>query len=365
MNCAYATMPNAEQGENDILKEIITDEVVQKTVLPKLLRAVSHWKPRLDDAQEIANPLHLWILPWLPHINNDSTLGTLLDDARRSLKKTVSFLSKSVSDDVQFVRSCIATLGPWKRLFQESVFEVASTSISPRLARSLARVQVSIVAAKQEWDLLRVLFDCYEAGLMSRDDFLCLIEGEVLPSWANALYCASKQKWDLNAFKEFYVAWKRFFFIQSAPGPQLALRSDTMVCRYFYGGLKMIQAMAESNEEVLGSLAPPHPADCNYRISFMRRSKEERGPETDRHGAVSAKVRGVGRMEASFQEVVEEFANQHDVAFVPKTGSGATKDGKPVFLFGNHPVFMEKNVLFAKRGSSWQPISLEHLLQSC
>ncbi len=81
---------------------------------------------------------------------------------------------------------------------------------------------------------------------------------------------------------------------------------------------------------------------------------------------VQQKMNGGGRTAAaSFQEVVEAFANQHDISFYPKTGSNSTKDGKPVFMFGNHPVILDKDVLFALRGSAWQPISLEHLAQSC
>ena len=80
LNSAYKSFPGAEAEENDILKESFTDEVVQHAVLPKLLRAVSHWRPKFDDTQQIVNPLHLWILPWLPHMSNNSMLGTLLGD---------------------------------------------------------------------------------------------------------------------------------------------------------------------------------------------------------------------------------------------------------------------------------------------
>ena len=79
VSSAYKSFPGAEQEEYDILKESITEEVVQNAVLPKLLRAVSHWRPKfvdvVDAEQQIANTLHLWILPWMPHINNDSMLG--------------------------------------------------------------------------------------------------------------------------------------------------------------------------------------------------------------------------------------------------------------------------------------------------
>ena len=76
-------------------------------------------------------------------------------------------------------------------------------------------------------------------------------------------------------------------------------------------------------------------------------------------GKPTATTRGAS--EKTFREVVEAFADRHDICFRPKSGSGATKDGKPVFLFGDHPVYFDRNVVFALRGSAWRPISLEHL----
>mmetsp|Transcript_18866 Transcript_18866/g.34126 ORF Transcript_18866/g.34126 Transcript_18866/m.34126 type:complete len:236 (-) Transcript_18866:74-781(-) len=235
-----------------------------------------------------------------------------------------------------------------------------------------------MLPADQDWEHLHVLFEYFEEGLMSSDDFVSLIEGEVLPAWSNALHCALKQKdHDLNDIRGFYIAWKGQFFDQPTkshsknPSPQSTLRSDSMACRYFFGGLKMIQAALESNEALLDSLRPPHPTDCNYRISLMHRSKERKPQNAEKSSAVNVRVqrnlRGNGKMAvaASFQEVVEAFANQHDIPFHPKSGSKSMKDGKPVFMFGEHPIYIDKNVLFALRGSAWRPISLEHLAQAC
>jgi hypothetical protein len=73
---------------------------------------------------------------------------------------------------------------------------------------------------------------------------------------------------------------------------------------------------------------------------------------------------GCYRAEASFQSVVEAFANQNNIAFYPKTGSNSMIDGKPVYLFGSHQIYVDKNVLYTLRESKWQPIALEQLL-SC
>ena len=89
------------------------------------------------------------------------------------------------------------------------------------------------------WDLVHLLFDCFDDGLMSRDDFLALVEGEVLPAWAHGLHEVLTQKeQDVTAARELYAAWRRCLLgplgeIDGAAlrKPQLFLRSDAMVCR--------------------------------------------------------------------------------------------------------------------------------------
>ena len=141
-----------------------------------------------------------------------------------------------------------------------------------------------------------------------------------------------------------------------------------MVCRQFYGGLEMVRVAAESDRARHGLLTPPNPNDCNYRIALMHRSEAEK-----KHVQAPLKVGSSHHSQrrtqennrvASFAEVVGDFARQQDISFYPKVGPNATKDGKKVFMFGNHPVYMDKNVLFTLRGATWQPISLEHLAQA-
>ena len=45
----------------------------------------------------------------------------------------------------------------------------------------------------------------------------------------------------------------------------------------------------------------------------------------------------------------------------PRLGANATKDGKPIFLFGDIPVYFDSNVIFALRDSQWRPLSLDQL----
>ncbi|KAL3771905.1 hypothetical protein ACHAWO_010432 [Cyclotella atomus] len=366
-----------QHEENQILKESLNEEIILKAIYPKLQRFVSHLKPKLNSDGKVINPMHLWILPWLPHFGCD-VLGTILDEVRRKLKSTLSLIGKSEQNGLEYYTCCMCTLEPWTKLLEsKAIFAITSDAVTPKFARSLSRINISLDATEQNWSAVLMLFQYFGQGLMSVDDLVSLIEGEVLPAWANTLYFALKKNSfrSMNEVKEFYVAWKSKLLLSAVDGTlskaSLTLRQESMICRYFFGGLEMIDAALDSNDDVFDSLHPPNQADCNYRITLMHRSKAkvaEAAIHNDERmvgNMRAARSREANSKSASFQEVVAEFAKQHDIEFFPKTGSNSTKDGKPVFMLGNHPVYFDSNVIFALRGSSWQPISLEHLAQSC
>jgi tuftelin-interacting protein 11 len=66
--------------------------------------------------------------------------------------------------------------------------------------------------------------------------------------------------------------------------------------------------------------------------------------------------------ELSFKDLVEAFAAQHDLAFVPK--AGRTHEGLQVWGFGAVSVVLDlhKQMLHAQIGDRWMPVSLEMLL---
>jgi hypothetical protein len=147
---------------------------------------------------------------------------------------------------------------------------------------------------------------------MSSDDLISLIEGEVLPAWANTLYFELKKKTfhSMNDVKEFYTSWK-LHLMASMDGRKISsaskvLRSESIICRYFFGGLEMIEAALDSNVDLLDRLHPPNPANCNYRITLIHRAKAAAAAgckETTVSAAVPVVHEGANKS-ASFQEVV-------------------------------------------------------------
>ena len=66
----------------------------------------------------------------------------------------------------------------------------------------------------------------------------------------------------------------------------------------------------------------------------------------------------------TFREVVEEFAREKDISFRPRLGSNATMNGKQVFLFGDSPIYLESNVVYALKAGEWLPTALDKLVSS-
>jgi hypothetical protein len=124
----------------------------------------------------------------------------------------------------------------------------------------------------------------------------------------------------------------------------------------------------------------PVRGQLNFSVVQARRMREQRAvakEELERMNALSSgSVLGDdvlplqfqrGRMDVTFREVVEAFAKEHDVLLQPRLQGDkvSTKDGKPIFLFGSVPIYLDSNVVFAqtKTGSvgEWRPMSLEQL----
>jgi tuftelin-interacting protein 11 len=397
-------LPSAPaESEDDTvqLENLVQEEIIHKTVYFKLSRALSQWKPVLDDAGTgLLDRPNLWILPWIPHLDHRSILPTLLSDCKRKLKTAVSFLQRSIKDDDAFCRAVLQVLQPWCNIFpKDTLTGIVSTSVS-RLAGAVGSAASAAFRDKQntkglslDWSAVDMTFQMHWSNLLSDKEFLSIIEGELLSKWA-----ARMQVWlvrtpsEWSAVSEAYMEWRHRLLSGFLPdGDKLAsadesgtrvascrcLRQDIRVCSVFYAVLLMIQAARRSDLDALDDLRP---SATNVRAVLTRRTREERenaqeellrmeatgvasGTLRDQAG-LEARVRAAQRRSGhvpTFREVVEEFAHEHNVLFQPRMGTNATKDGKPVFLFGKIPIYLEADVVYAQQGSKWNPTSLSQL----
>jgi tuftelin-interacting protein 11 len=394
------------------LADLVQSEIVQKIVYDKLLRGIADWKPRLNGRKDdLADRLDLWILPWLPYFANDkASVGMIVGEAKRKLKNAMTFLEASIrgkdgdNGDERFLNCSIRSLRPWCGILKtETIQNMVSLSVMPRLARYLAKCPVVISeitsAARDQWiHDVDFPFQMHKLGLLSNMEFLSLLEGELLPHWACSIHQWMKQEdftdKALMRVADVYVSWKSYFYgvgegnqNENFTAAHDLLRSDLGVCRCFYSVLLMIQAKS-SSDEATGSgfdfdeLCPLHrPTGTNYRSVLVRRKKEAKRKAADDllrmeeslDNGIDARVRLHHRNQndniiklgshhvPTFRDVVEEYASSRDILFQPRMGINATKDGKQVFLFGSVPIYLDANVAYAFRNNDWLPMSLDDI----
>lgn len=394
-----------EKLANNELSRLVRKELVHTVVYRKLSRALSQtWKPRVDGTGGLVDRPDLWILPWLPHLAKDaaSIVPALVADCKRTVKHAVAFLQRAVpADDERFVTACIQSLRPWRGIFKvDTIQGIVSSSVTPRLARYLAKCPVEVGESsvdQRSSTAIDFLFRMHSLGLMSDLEFASLLEGELLPRWADAMHqwiaAARAENRDITklvaAACETYAAWKFRVFgrncendVNSFASSFRLLRSDVSICACFYGVLRMVVAGAAPagngtagvSLETLGL----SPRAANYRTVLARRRAQAKRDAADdllrmAESGVADGIRDTNGIEArvrlhhnnrqgrvpTFRDVVEEYAREHDILFQPRMGHSAAVDGKQIFLFGTVPIYLDANVAFASVGSGeWLPMSL-------
>jgi len=384
-----------EDGDDDEaqLQHFVQEDIINKTVYFKLMRALSQWKPALNDAGTgLQDRPDLWILPWMPHLDHRSILPTLLADCKRKLRASMSFLQKNIVDDDTFCQAALQTIRPWRNIYSKSVLPtLASTAVVTRAAKSVATAVLSssgknkdaIGCPAMEWKVVDTIFELHTSGLIADKEFLSIIEGELLSRWV-----ARMQAWLIKSPSgwkeavEVYIDWRGRLFSSAQALSRHCLTQDSTICALFYAVLLMIQAAHQGNVDLLDDLRP---SATNVRAVLARRTREEReqaqeemlrmeatgvaqgatsGGAALHDPAIDARVRAAQRHHGrtpTFREVVEEFAAEKEILFQPRMGSNATKDGKQIFLFGSIPVYLESDVVFVYQNSDWRPTSLTQL----
>ena len=365
--------------ETNDLTMLIINEVMFGIIFPKLSHVIRSWSPSLTPEEVIKSPLHTWIIPWLPHLNDKTMLTSLIPDIKKKLRSGLTFLSKhfDTTREMEFFVSAMSLLKPWKHIIDDaSLHAITSDCISARLARSLSRLNFLKVWSNEEMKCADTLFILKEEGLLSSREFLSIAEGEILSSFVMQLHSVliSRELSVVDGCRS-YSRMKSYLLShiksrnQIGPASKILLK-DRMICRMFYGCLLMIKSASQGvNDDLLEM--DPYLQYTNYKTVQARRAKEDRlkeeeeamnGKVDETNTVIKTHVSIHGKGGATFKDVVGDFARHHDVSFYPKCGPNSNKDGKPIFLFGEKQIYLDSNVIFALQDSQWQPSSLDNLI---
>ena len=379
---------NPEQEDRrGMLSEIIKKELIFDTIHPKIQSTLVRWKPELaarngeSKRLQLENRVDLWILPWIPHMDHPAILPNLLSDCRRKVKNAVTFLQRKGSNDLEFLRSVLDLLRPWGRVFEaNSIQRLVSEFVTPYLARCLAKQKIRGDVHEQDWFGFQTALEMHARGFLSDIEFISIVEGELLSNWAIAIHGLLLNGNESPTLIANYREWK----VRTLVKPDLdenvtltidnslkMLRQDQHICCIFYSVLRMIQIANSSTKEHLDEMQP---SITNFRVVAARRTKEKQREieedftriESRSASEIEARIRLQRRniQTPTFRDVLEEFANERGILFQPRIGVNSRKDGKQVFLFGETPIYMVGDVIYAFKQATWQPVALDQLAKS-
>ncbi|CAI5995597.1 unnamed protein product [Closterium sp. NIES-64] len=360
-----------------VLPSVLLRTILAHLVFPKLAATVEAWDPRLETV-----PVHQWLHPWLPYLG--SQLETLYPTIRFRLGSALTAWHPSDS-------SALAMLAPWKSVFDAASWDtLVSRSIVPKLIHLL---QTEFLVNPQQQQLEPFHWAMSWAGVVPTRHLIALLDTAFFPQWHQVLYhwlCANP---NFDEVTRWYLGWKALFPAE--------LLSSERVRQQLNVALDMMNQAVEG----MPVLQPGVKENVSYlRVSEQQAFADGAGAGRGATGAGSAAAGGPGiaaggvgggggmggagatsgstltggrgagggrtgmvhqedEKELSLREVVERFALQNDVKFLPKPGR--THEGMPVFLFGTISLVIDspKQLLMAQDDKHvWVPVSLEQVL---
>ena len=298
--------------------------LLSASVLPKLLAAVDSWEPRAE-----ALPIHVWLHPWLPWLGE--SLAPLYAPIRHKLATALAAWHPSDPSALQL-------LAPWRTVFAAAEWEaLVGRSILPKLAWALQ--QLAVNPAQQELQPLH--WALAWAPVVPARSLASLLELHFFPRWHAVLHAWLAGQPNFDEVTRWYLGWKGLF-------PE-EIMAHERVRRAFNVALDMM------NAAVAGQLGPPPAAPAPMPAAAAP-------PPAPAPAAAEAEKGYGGGL--SLRELVERYAEEQDLPFLPKPGRSHA--GLQVYAFGRVSVVIDaaREALLARHaGGDWKPASIEQLVE--
>ncbi|CAK8693912.1 unnamed protein product [Clavelina lepadiformis] len=296
-----------------LLPSWMLENILNQLVLPQLQKQVDNWDPLTDPI-----PLHSWIHPWLPHMQE--RLEPLYGPIRHKLASALQLWHPRDP-------SARIILEPWKKVFSRGSWDAfVIKTILPKLALSMQELVVD--PSKQELELFESVLTWQ--GLIPMPSIVTMLEKHFFPKWLKALSVWLNGSPDLDEVSKWYTGWKSMF-----PEP---LASNSFVKDRFK------QALEIMNRSVGGAPRANHEED------------EDKGPL---YHKVASKV-PASSVPSNFRDLIQMRAEERGILFMPLPKN---LDGQTLYRLGGHIVYIDKGVIFQKVGDSYLPVSLQDLFR--
>ena len=329
----------------------LLESLMQDVVLPKLVRALNDWNPR-SDSDDVN--IHVWIHPWL----HDLLLGEqnpTLTSMWPVVTRRVSTLLKSWEPQELLAHNI---LKPWSRVLSVKQFkDIMRRRVLPKLANCLRDLNHN----KSSIDTSALEYTMRWSDMLSNTQLLVFLEGEFFPKWLHALgsrvlelETEQQGSRDFSSIESWYRQWRSVF-----TSSQIA--SEPRLMNPFRYALSMISAALFEDFDQVRRLLKAIPLNVTYESIAKRKhrrvqAKNEQSLRKESVARESARRAKNDADKITFRDVVEMFASENGVSFIPNTKRGRV-DGKQVYNFDNLSVYIDREVLYVNNGGSeWDPV---------
>jgi tuftelin-interacting protein 11 len=298
--------------------------------MTRLNQEVQKWNP-LIDRQLISD----WIHPWFP------ILGNILDIlTERILEKLSPVLAHWRPKDA----SAFVLLSPWKKVLSEpAIFEkFLVKTILPKL--EIAMSEWNVNPSDQDLSIWNAVIQW--SSVFSTEIFIPFLLRTFFQKWFKALITWLQSGPNFEEVYRWYTHWKDCF-------PK-NYQEEPIILHQFRKALEMANAIMEDPTR---PLSPP--SIMMPQTPFVRDSPQiKRPPSTPAPTVRRTPATTVDDIQFSLRNLVEKYAEDHNLLFVPTKKSW---DGKPVYTFGAVSIVIDKELLYYCKKGKWELTSLEAL----
>ncbi|KAF8422566.1 GC-rich sequence DNA-binding factor-like protein-domain-containing protein [Tirmania nivea] len=304
-------------------------------------------------------PPHIWIFPWLPHINAQTHLPSLLTDIK--VKFTALLSSHPLTSGP------IQGLPEWTELLGSTVIEnLLIRHLLPRLAL-LLRTEFTVNPAEQDLSPLDALWrwqDGFRVSTLAQ-----LLQAEMFPKWLNTLHMwLTSDGVVLGEVSAWYQFWQTVM-------PE-NIRASPLVRSEFDKGLDMINHAMDLGpgstrakmELPLPEAGPARPIKPAHEKGRKEKERELLEREREKEKARAAKA----NEQVSFRDAIEDWCAENNLLLIPLRKADE-KTGQPLFRItasasgvGGLVVYLKNDVVWGqdkKSRDKFEPLGLGKVLE--
>ena len=292
-------------------------------IIPALHAELDLWDPLKDIL-----PLHYWVHPWLPFMQH--SLELIFPVIRQKL--SAALLHWHPSDP-----SAYHVIKPWNGVFSQGEFSAfIATAICPKL--NIAMQHLVIDPSNQKLEPFNDVMRWRD--LLTTSQLVDMLCHQFFPKWLGVLESWIMGSPDFHEVSRWYRGWKSMLDAE--------LLACSPIKHSFLRALDLINSVIQWT---------PDPSLREDLIHFTQQERK------DSFNISPHPPPPLPTPELSFKDLLQKYAQRDDILYIPLNKQGP--NGTFLYKFGTYNIYIEKNVIFTAKGTSWLPISIDELITSC